>query len=163
MIDQFDLFVGYYTACSFKGFLPKVSSICASPASLSVIIFLFKSLAYKTPLLTALAFLRSLILKKQVKRFFSFIFVNLRNVNPKVASNKCHCSAYVRLLSSYMQKRDWKGHVVNLPIWTWVIFFNTCYIRIPDECDMSARSHYIVKRWGGAMNFLLWSRDREKK
>ena len=83
MIDQFDLFVGFYTACSFKGFLPNVSSICAPPASLSAIIFLFKSLAYKTPLLTALAFLRSLILKKQVKRFFSFIFVNLRNVNPK--------------------------------------------------------------------------------
>lgn len=84
MIDQFDLFVGYYTACSFKGFLPNYSSICAPPASLSVIIFLVKSLAYKTPLLTALAFLRSLILKKQVKQFFFlFFFANLRNGNPK--------------------------------------------------------------------------------
>ena len=86
MIDQFYLFVGHYTACSFKGFLPiNVSSICAQPASLSVIIFLFKSSAYKTPLLTALTFLRSLILKKQVKRFFFFLFffVNLRNGNPK--------------------------------------------------------------------------------
>ena len=34
MIDEIDLFAGYCTACSFRGFLPSLSSICAPPASL---------------------------------------------------------------------------------------------------------------------------------
>ena len=84
MIDQFDLFVGYYTACSFRGFLPNVSSICAPPASLSVIIFFVQELSLWNSITYSFGLVAfSIFLRNRLKDFFSFIFVDLKNGNPK--------------------------------------------------------------------------------
>ena len=104
-----------------------------------------------------------------LRQLLWFFFVNLRNG----ISTSCKQEMLLqclRLFSSYTQKIkaplcDWKGHVVNLPIWTWVLFLNTCMLHQNSYCDVSARSHYIVgsllilKRWCNALKTWISSCD----
>ena len=65
----------------------------------------------------------------------------------QVASKKCYCSAYVSVPathrrespSMWLERTRSQSSDLNLGS-----FFNTCFIRIPDDCGVSARSHYIV-------------------
>ena len=110
-----------------------------------------------------------------LRQLLWFFFVNLRNG----ISTSCKQEMLLqclRLFSSYTQKIkaplcDWKGHVVNLPIWTWVLFLNTCSIRIPTVTCRHVATTLSVHFWfwrGGAMHWkpgslLVISGQRKKK